>query len=186
MSDENWKYGTDEDLMLAYQEGHSEAFNLLYDRIADRLYGYLRRRLHSEELVDDIFQATMTKFHQTRFQYRPPLPVLPWAFTICRTVMIDAIRERNRRKEDAGDMQTFEAPATPIENNATAPTLPDSLLGLRTLTDTQKEAVALRFESDLSFEEIASRLQTSPANARQLVSRALKKLKSFASKKGER
>ncbi len=173
--------------MLAYQQGDSQAFNALYDRIAHKLYGYLRRRLQSEELIDDIFQAAMAKFHQTRFHYRPPLPVLPWAFTICRTVMIDTIRQRNRRNEDIQDMQAFEAPPSASENEAVSATsLPEQMPGLRTLTGAQKEAVALRFENDFSFEEIATRLQTSPANARQMVSRALKKLKSFALKRTDR
>ncbi len=182
--DKNYAERTDEELMLAYREGDSKAFNALYDRLADKLYGYLRRRIQSPELVDDIFQATLTKFHQTRSQYRPPLPVLPWAFTICRTVMIDAIRQKSRQKEDLEDMQKFDSKAgLETESVPVAPSLSQGWLGVRTLSESQKDAISLRFENDLSFEEIAVGLQTSPANARQLVSSALKKLKAIASKR---
>lgn len=172
--------------MLAYQEGDSRAFDELYDRTADKLYGYLERRLTSPEHVDEVFQNTMTKFHQTRFQYRPPLPVLPWLFTICRTVMIDSIRQQARRREtfeeDMGKYQDQES-APHSETDFMQP-ISEQLAGLKTLTSSQKEALSLRFEQDLSFEDIARRLETTPANARQLISRAVRKLKSFAIKRG--
>ncbi len=171
---------SDEDLMLAYQQGDSEAFNMLYDRIADQLYGYLRKRVKPEETVDDIFQNTLIKFHQTRYQYAYPLPVRAWVFTICRTVMVDAIRQRDRRREDLTGMEDFEQPLVSPQETAS---LPDELVNSRLLSKPQKDAISLRFESDLSFEEIAARLETSPANVRQLVSRALKKLRTLSSKK---
>jgi len=180
---------SDEELMIAYQNGDSEAFNTLYDRIAGKLYSYLERRVRSSELVDDIFQATMTKFHLTRHQYRAPLAVMPWAFTICRTVMIDMLRSGARRREILTDASALELPVnSPLEQ--ITPTQDDKapieLLDLRNLSQSQKEAVSLRFEHDLSFEEIALRLQTSPANARQLVSRAVKKIKSLVAARGKK
>ena len=182
---EQRKQQTDEDLMLAYQQGDSEAFNALYDRISDKLYGYLCRRVRSQELVDDIFQATMIKFHATRLQYRSPLPVMPWAFTICRTVMLDTLKQQNRRREELRDMQS--EPDDQISgSNETgdASRSYEELASIRTLTETQREALSLRYEHELPFEDIAARLQTSPANARQLVSRAVKKIKSLAKARG--
>lgn len=174
--------------MLAYQEGNSGAFNELYDRTADKLYGYLERRLSSPELVDEVFQNTLSKFHQTRFQYRPPLPVLPWLFTICRTVMIDSVRQQARRRESLEEnMDAYQdnVLAPSIEGSLVSePAFSDGVAGLKTLTPTQKEALTLRFEQDLSFDDIAKRLETTPANARQLISRAVRKLKSFAGRKG--
>lgn len=185
----NYSERSEEDLMLAYQEGDSRAFDELYDRTADKLYGYLERRITSPEHVDEIFQSTMAKFHQTRFQYRPPLPVLPWLFTICRTVMIDSARKQARLREtfddDMDKYQDHEAAAQSETSPASQPAFSEGMAGLRTLSSSQKEALALRFEQDLSFEDIAKRLETTPANARQLISRAVRKLKSFATKKGD-
>lgn len=186
---QSYRERSDEELMLAYQEADSRAFEELYDRTAEKLYGYLERRLSSPELVDEVFQNTMAKFHQTRFQYRPPLPVLPWLFTICRTVMIDTLRQQEKRRENFDDdMDKYEGnhgTSQPGSPPLSEPAFSEGVRGLRTLSDSQKEALTLRFEHDLSFEDIARRLETTPANARQLISRALKKLKSFAGKKGE-
>lgn len=56
---------------------------------------------------------------------------------------------------------------------------------LKELPVTQKEAVSLRVIDESTFEEIALKLSTSPENARQLVSRGLKKLKLLLSLKKE-
>lgn len=169
--------------MLAYQDGDSKAFEVLYDRVADRLYGYLRRRLSSPELVDDVFQNTFSKLHQVRLQYRPPLPVLPWLFTICRTVLIDSVRVQERRRENLDDMSAFSA----VEERGNheqvrSSDLLDGLAGRKTLPAAQRQALELRFQDDLSFEQIAERLKTSPANARQLISRGVQRLRSFVKK----
>ena len=185
---QNYSERSEDELMLAYQEGDSLAFNELYDRMADKLYGYLERRLTSPEHVDEVFQSTMAKFHQTRFQYRPPLPVLPWLFTICRTVMIDSVRQQARRREtfddDMDKYQKYETVHQPEATLLSQTAFFEGVAGLKTLSESQKDALTLRFENDLSFEEIAKRLDTTPANARQLISRALRKLKVFATKKG--
>jgi RNA polymerase sigma-70 factor (ECF subfamily) len=45
------------------------------------------------------------------------------------------------------------------------------------LSKKQRQAILLRYGEDFSFEEIARRLETTSSNARQLVSRALKRLR---------
>ncbi len=47
------------------------------------------------------------------------------------------------------------------------------------LNKNQRQAIVLRYGEDFSFEEIARRLETTSPNARQLVSRALKRLRKF-------
>jgi RNA polymerase sigma factor (sigma-70 family) len=48
----------------------------------------------------------------------------------------------------------------------------------------QQKAIELRYAQDLSFQEIAKKLETSPSNVRQLVSRAVKQLKAVVSRGG--
>ncbi len=45
------------------------------------------------------------------------------------------------------------------------------------LNKNQRQAIVLRYGEDFSFEEIARSLETTSSNARQLVSRALKRLR---------
>ena len=47
------------------------------------------------------------------------------------------------------------------------------------LSANQRKAIELRYGEDFSFEEIALSLNTTASNVRQLVSRALKKMKKY-------
>ncbi len=69
---------------------------------------------------------------------------------------------------------------------AEAPQLVESvsLPTLASLPEMQQKAIELRYAQDLSFQEIAKKLETSPSNVRQLVSRAVKQLKAVVSRGG--
>jgi RNA polymerase sigma-70 factor (ECF subfamily) len=120
--------------------------------------------------VDDAFQTVFLKLHQFRRRYRPALPFAPWLFTISRNVVWDVLRSQARSIEDASPVD--------IEQASVMQATPGTgLPGLTALTPERRQALELRFGQDLSFQEIAKRLETSPANVRQLVSRSLRQLK---------
>ncbi len=165
----------DEELMVYYQEGNEKAFEILYGRHSQKIYGYLKNHLRNPSFADDVFQATFLKLHSSRLRYDPAFPFLPWLFTICKSVMIDQIRKKERTKEDHNSIALELA-------QAEAPAMAVSLPSLLELPEIQQQAITLRYQQDLSFEEIAKKLETSPSNARQLLSRAIQKLKKSAGK----
>ncbi len=166
---------TDETLMQAYQNGNNGALEVLYRRHSAKVYGFLRKKLKNQALVDDVFQATFMKLHKSRSHYDPSFPFIPWLFTVCRSAMLDSLRKKERIQEDLNETAVLQAEA-PVDEISAASDLPD----MSQLPQPQREALELRYKEDLSFEEIAKRLETSPANARQLVSRAIKRLKGMA------
>lgn len=169
---------SDEELMTAYQSGESEAFMLLYERYSGKVYGFLSSRLNDRAHKDDVFQATFLKLHQSREKYDPALPFAPWLFTICRSVMIDSLRQRGRvQSNEILDELAVERAVALIEPE------PSESLDLNGLPLVQKQALELRYLTGLSFEEIASRLETTSDNSRQLVSRAVRKLKKLLQSK---
>lgn len=163
---------TDEELMKAYQQGDDQAFATLYRRHSAKLYGYIRKSLRDEVFADDVFQSTFMKLHSARAHYDPSFPFLPWLFTVCKSSMVDAIRKRNQIHEDLNELAVEQAAAPTQDEKATLPEL-------SALPEAQKKAIELRYGENLSFEEIARKLDTSPTNVRQLVSRALKRLKTL-------
>ena len=52
---------SDEDLIIAYREGDSDAFTELVKRLGPGLLGYLRRMLKSQAEAEDLFQETFRK-----------------------------------------------------------------------------------------------------------------------------
>ncbi len=167
---------TDEELMQAYVAGEHDAFERLYARHKSRLFGYLLSKLRDHVAAEEVFQAVFLKLHRTRDLYRKDLPFLPWLFTIARSALLDHLRREQARQSRVilDDEQVGKAVAQePLELPAT-----DELpAALASLSAAQRQVLNLRFGEDMNFQEIAEQLELSPANARQLASRALGKLR---------
>lgn len=167
----------DEALMLRYQQGDDEAFTELYREYAPRVYGYLRNRVSDRHKVDELFQLVFLKLHQSRAQYDSQFPFSPWLFTICRTVLIDALR--GGRMFNTVENANFEVAAASIGE---APALyreeaVAEKVQLNKLPADKKMVLEMRYFENLSFDAIAKRLKISEPTARQRVSRAVRSLK---------
>jgi RNA polymerase sigma-70 factor (ECF subfamily) len=172
MAEKNEDQRTDEELMRSYQDGDYVAFQALYSRHSSRVYGFLFSQIRNRVQTDDVFQATFLKLHQARHHYDPSFPFLPWLFTVTKSVMLDALRKAKTLREESNE--------SAIEN-AVAEEMNVPSIDLAALDGNQKAVIELRYQHDLSFEEIAKRLETTPANVRQLISRGIKKLKAATS-----
>lgn len=162
---------TDEELMQAYQTGETEAFNELYARYSGRVYAYLANKVFDPSERQDLFQAIFLKLHKARHRYSPKYRFAPWLFTICRTSLVDYLRAK--KPEASSDPARPEAISDSSPAEAIA-AFPDAMADL---PEKQKKALEMRYQDGLEFSEIAERLKTSSGNVRQLISRALRKLR---------
>lgn len=166
---------TDEELMGLYKTGSDAAFKILYGRHSGKVFGYLKRRIYSQAVCHEVFQEVFLKLHSSKQSYKDHLPFLPWLFTITNSVLVDQFRKDKRNMETAWeDLDVLESPQ---EKNTDAVELLGSMLG--ELDERSGQAMKMRFLSDNSFEEIATILKTSPANVRQLLSRAIRKIRNL-------
>lgn len=172
---------TDEQLMELYQKGDAAAFELIYQRFASRILGFLRQKTGSDRKAQDLTQEVFLKLHRSRDQYNQMLPLAPWIFSISRSVFLDSVKKKTR--EDLTAPEEFDQIEDPKAEMDSGSLSEESSKALNTLPESQKQAVSLRVLDEATFEEIAERLSTSPENARQLFSRGMKKLKSSLSGK---
>jgi RNA polymerase sigma-70 factor (ECF subfamily) len=84
-------------LMMAYQAGELSAFERLYERLAPPLRQYLRSLTFDPATAEDLLQEAFLQIHRSRRSYRPPKPVMPWAFSIARNVYRMNRRSAGRR-----------------------------------------------------------------------------------------
>ncbi len=164
----------DEELMTGYIAGDEAAFYELYRRYRPRAYGFFSKRVRERTVVDELFQLAFLKLHRSRERYQPGRLFSAWFFTICRNVVIDYFRQQGRLPEIVNTEAAIEN-ASAAESIRTDSALPTELL--ETLSANQREAVRLRYEEELDFEEIAHELRTSQENVRQLISRGMKKIR---------
>ena len=157
------------------------AFRELYDRYAERVLGYHRRRSGDEDAAHELTAETFAQAWLVRARFRDECDGTagPWLFGIARNVLLHSVR-RHALEQSARErlgMQIEPPPAVPEE------TWLDGLdEALDALPDTQREAIRLRIEDDLEYDEVAATLGTTPAAARVRVHRGLTALRTRLTK----
>lgn len=167
--------------MLAYADGDMVAFEALYLRYKNRIFGFLMKKLKNRPDAEEVFQTVFTKLHVARGKYRRDIPFLPWVFTITRNALIDHIRKRDAYQQH---VTTSELALETYAGQSSLET-PDHIdvAGLSGLTETQRQALEFRFNQGLTFAEIAEQMQTTTDNSRQIISRAIRKLRKLMASK---
>lgn len=171
----------DEQLMALYQKGDEGAFKALYERHSSKVFGFLKSRIWNEQKVNDVYQEVFIKIHKSKHLYNASLPLLPWIFTVTKTVMIDELR-KEKSVNLIGDDKLDEI-AAPVEDSGD--NLSEATGFLAKLPKVQKAAVEMRYLDNQTFEQIAESLKVSPGNARQIISRGVKRLRELISEGGK-
>src|SRR5258708_38940341 len=99
---------SDEALMLDFQRGSREAFEELFARYRDPLYGFFRRRLHAVERADDLTQETFLAMIRATARYEPRSLVRTYLYGIALKLL--AV-ERRRQARSAPFEPPLAAPA---------------------------------------------------------------------------
>lgn len=103
MTDNSTEIG-DVQLIHAWINGDARAFDMLYDRYKQPLYGYLHNLFRGENAnIDDIFQRTWLKVIEHLPKYQDQEKFSAWLMRIAGNLAIDFFRSRKRRSEDVYD-----------------------------------------------------------------------------------
>src|SRR5215813_12734082 len=139
------------------------------------------RILGSSGEADDAVQEAW--FRLTRSDVNSVENLVGWLTTVVARVCLDMLRSRKSRKEESLEEQHLEVQENPRQANPPEEAmLADSvgsalLIVLRTLTPAERVAFVLHDLFDLPFEEIAPIVGRSEAAARQLASRARRRVR---------
>src|SRR5215831_19486668 len=91
----------EDEAMERYAGGDDAAFAALYDAIAPRLLGDLKKATGRDEDAHDLLAQTMLEIHRARASYIAGSGVLPWASAIAQRLATGAL-ERSRRANTLG------------------------------------------------------------------------------------
>jgi RNA polymerase sigma-70 factor (ECF subfamily) len=161
--------------MVLSLAGDQAALTRLLDEAGGRLRIYFTRRLASSPLdVEDLVQEALLAIYAKRYSYDPSLPITPWIYTIARYKLVDHLRRQKHRVtvplERAGEVQSLENP----EQGAIRLDL-DRLLGQLPLS--RRRLVEDLKLIGLSVPEAAARGGVTPASAKVMVHRSIKRLR---------
>ena len=184
-----WVFGSEE-WMAADSEparlrrGDPEAFDALLNRYQNRLFRYLVRLIGNTALAEDLFQQTWLKVMTGIHRYDERRPFEPWLFSIARHLAIDHLRRVSPESLDEPS-ETGEPRVASLRTDA--PGNLEQLLDrerrsflerkVQELPAVYREAITLRFEEEMTFEEMALVLQAPVSTVKSRVQRALASLR---------
>jgi RNA polymerase sigma-70 factor (ECF subfamily) len=163
--------------------GSQPAFEQIVRRYQRPVLSLLVRLTGDRALAEDLAQETFVKAFRNLAAFDVTRRLSAWILRIAHNTGIDAMRRRRIRAVslDTGPRPDDTTPAEPA-----APVTPDPVervalqraleAALATLRPDQREAVALRYEEGLSFDEIGQVLRIPEVTARSHVHRARKEL----------
>lgn len=89
----------DEQLLAEHLEGREGAFDVLVNRYARELYGFLCRFVGNAAAADDIIQDAFVQVHLAAQTFDRTRAFKPWLYTIAANKARDYLRSRGRRQE---------------------------------------------------------------------------------------
>jgi RNA polymerase sigma-70 factor (ECF subfamily) len=157
----------DEELMMRFKGGDSDAMNEIIARHGSALFGFLVRHTGSHDKAEDAYQDVFLKVVRGAKTYKPSAKFTSWLYTIARNVVIDTARRDKYRETESLDEPAYEdGSASRVETTAGANPNPEEVMrgtemqetlekAITGLPDEQREVFLLREKSGLPFKEIA-------------------------------
>jgi len=180
---------TDRELARAARRGEPGAIAALVERYSPRLHRYLAHLVSEPALAEDLLQESWLRVVERLNQYNPAQPFAAWLFAVARHCAIDALRQRARQarllgrraepwEDEEGQWQepldaVAGAEPSPLEAASAQQTYDRVARVFATLPRHYREALALRFQEELSLEEVADLLEVPLSTAKTRVQRGL-------------
>ena len=164
-----------------------EAFAALYDRYFGRVYNYVRFRVQSAHLTDDLTSQvfeyawrSMAGFQAQRGDFGP------WLFSIAHNAVVDYYRGQKRHDwvslSAVGELAS--ASSEPEESLMTKETQQDLLEALADLSDRERNIIGLKFCSRLTNRQIAKLINLNESHVGVILYRAMRRLKMLLTEAG--
>ncbi|GAA1659743.1 ECF RNA polymerase sigma factor SigK [Kribbella alba] len=154
--------GSPADLMARVARGDSVAFAQLYDLMAPRVYGLIRRVLRNPAQSEEVTQEVMVEIWRTATRYDADRGSLTsWVLTMAHRRAIDRVRSEQSSTDRE---QAVAAASSTTEYDEVAETVTTNLEVeqvrhcLGSLTELQRESVTLAYYGGYSYREVAELL----------------------------
>lgn len=141
-----------------------------------RVYAALAYQVRDQHLAEDLTQATFERALRAWSRFDPRRgSEQAWLLRIAHNLVIDHIRRSPAASVELDERLEPRAP----DSDARFSGSPELIEMLGRLSERDQEVIALRFGGDLSTAEIGGMLELTAANVQQIISRSLRKLRTW-------
>jgi len=146
-----------DDIGEKLRNGDKAAFEQLYDRYADALYGMVIRMVKDEELAKDVIQESFIKIWKNASKYNPQkAKIFTWMYQITRNTALDKLRQvknRSQKEIQLKDASVYNLGISSI--NTDAVDLPEIL---NQIEEKYREVLAVLFYGGMTQKEASDHL----------------------------
>lgn len=169
------------DIIIRAKEGNQIAFSRLLDRFWNEVYGFQLKRTENENDAEDITIQTFSKAFDKISTYDDRFSFKTWLITISKNIHIDLVR---KRKKSLLDSQRNDDVIKGVHDDALSmedqliqeQNLADLLRDIKSLKPHYQEVINLRYFNELSYADIAEKLNEPINNIKVKILRAKKLL----------
>ncbi len=149
-------------IALGLRQGNLLVLEGLVEQYQYRLVRYLIYLLGRREGVDDLVQETWLRVLERGASYDGRSRFEPWLFRVARNIALDSMRKRRNVSLDSDDEDGVVRPSpassepSPFALAARTEDAGRLAISLQTLEPVYREVLVLRFQEDLSLQEISA------------------------------
>ena len=176
-------------LMLRVKQGDTTAFVQLMDKYKQPVLNVVYRMLRDATEAEDLAQNVFLQVYRSAHRYRVTSKFSTWLFTIVRNLCLNEIRRRSRHRAESMNASRPDQEDEPWQQfEDKKGFLPTEILlhgeleekiqeALAELPETQRLAILLCRQDELSYEQIAKVLGCSLSATKSLIHRGREALK---------
>jgi RNA polymerase sigma-70 factor (ECF subfamily) len=172
------------ELIASAANGDAKAFRLLVNRYLPLVYNYLFRMTQNHELSEEMAQEAFVKAYRNLKSFDRSRAFKPWLLRIATNATLSELRKQKKvvslnAMEEEGtfqetDYQTTEDITIQLERQLSQEEVQQAM---EQLPSKYRQVLLLRYQQELSYEEIAETMQTPLNTVRTWLKRGLEKLK---------
>ena len=178
----------DSQLVECFQDGDSEAFNLLYLRYRGRIHGVIRAIISNPEDALDVTQDVFLKAYQGLGNFKKASQFYSWIYRITINRCIDFMRQRSKHRVMSDDPVSDDvfysnvanrhpsAPSKAVENEEFYVYLSRAVMQL---SPKQREVFILRYREELPLKEIGRKMGRSTGTIKAHLFQAQRNLRAL-------
>jgi RNA polymerase sigma-70 factor (ECF subfamily) len=161
-----------------------ERFKKIYQKYRKKMYWYIYRKVSKPTRAEDLTADVFLKLYENweNVAERDEDGVLAWLYTVARNTSIDALRKVKTRSGNRNIEDEETDPATKVFENFVEEAMKEERIAkineaMEVASDLEREVIALRFEEDLKFNEIAEIIGKKEGATKMMFYRSIKKIR---------